>query len=77
MERSNPEFLVADFAVLDAGVVWISTTLAYSTNGLVARKARPALATIDRTRRIFMVAFRAYNRGSQPVAAFLAEIGCL
>ncbi len=40
--RSSAEFLVADPAILDAGVVRRSATLAYSLTGLVMGKAKPA-----------------------------------
>ena len=45
-DRSNPEFLVASLAVLDAGFVWKSTALADSSSGSVAAKAKAALATV-------------------------------
>ena len=45
-DRSNPEFLVASLAVLDAGFVWISATLADSSSGFVAAKAKAALVTV-------------------------------
>jgi hypothetical protein len=44
--RSNPESLIADLTVSGAGLVWESTTLAYSSGGFLGGKAKATLAAI-------------------------------